>query len=130
MERERQLGLFGATALGVGAIVGGVILALAGVAFATTEPSAIMAFGLNGAIALLTATSFARLARRFPESGRLYTYPKKVLSIRAFLAENVGSWWDQVRGSRKRARKPLLSSNLTHAGSRPARGVWIETSWK
>ena len=32
MERERQLGLFGATALGVGAIVGGGIMALAGVA--------------------------------------------------------------------------------------------------
>lgn len=32
MEHERHLGLFGATTLGVGAIVGGGILALAGVA--------------------------------------------------------------------------------------------------
>ncbi|MYE35294.1 MAG: amino acid permease [Gemmatimonadales bacterium] len=78
---ERHMGLYGATALGVGAIVGGGILALAGVAFATAGPAAMLAFGLNGGIAFLTAMSFARLARRFPESGGIYTYAKKVLSI-------------------------------------------------
>ena len=66
MLQERHLGLFGATALGVGAIVGGGILALAGVAFAVTGPGAILAFALNGALAFLTVASFARLARRFP----------------------------------------------------------------
>ena len=80
-EHERHLGLFGATTLGVGAIVGGGILALAGVAFSAAGPAAILAFALNGGIALLTASSFARLARRFPESGGIYTYAKKVLSI-------------------------------------------------
>ena len=72
MTGDRHLGLFGATAIGVGAIVGGGILALAGVAFATTGPAAVVAFGLNGAIAFVTAVSFARLARRFPESGGTY----------------------------------------------------------
>lgn len=56
-------------------------LALAGVAFATTGPSAVVAFGLNGAIAFLTAASFARLARRFTDSGGLYLYARKLLSI-------------------------------------------------
>ena len=69
---RRTLGLWGATGVGVGAIVGGGILALAGVAFATTGPSAILAFALNGGIALLTAFSFAELASRFPESGGTY----------------------------------------------------------
>ncbi|MXX68627.1 MAG: amino acid permease [Gemmatimonadales bacterium] len=78
---ERHMGLYGATALGVGATVGGGILALAGVAFATAGPAAILAFAFNGGIAFLTAMSFARLARRFPESGGIYTYAKKVLSI-------------------------------------------------
>ena len=77
----RHLGLFGSTALGVGAIVGGGILALAGVAFATAGPAAIVAFALNGGIAYLTAASFAELARRFPESGGVYTYARKVVSI-------------------------------------------------
>ena len=41
---ERNIGLLGATGVGVGAIVGGGILALAGVAFATTGPAAVVAF--------------------------------------------------------------------------------------
>lgn len=80
-EAERTIGLFGATGIGVGAIVGGGILALAGVAFATTGPSAILAFTLNGVIALLTAWSFAQLATRFPESGGTYSFAKKVMAI-------------------------------------------------
>jgi len=80
-EAERTIGLFGATGIGVGAIVGGGILALAGVAFATTGPSAILAFALNGVIALITALSFARLAAKFPESGGTYTFAKKVMAI-------------------------------------------------
>ena len=79
--KERHLGRFGATALGVGAIVGGGILALAGVAFATAGNAAIVAFALNGGIAFLTAVSFARLASRYPESGGTYAYVKRVVSI-------------------------------------------------
>ncbi len=80
---KRTLGLLGATGVGVGAIVGGGILALAGVAFATTGPAAMVAFGLNGVIALLAALSFAEMASKFPESGGTYTYAKKVLTIEA-----------------------------------------------
>ena len=78
-----RLGLFGATSVGVGAIVGGGILALAGTAFANTGPSAMLAFLLNGIIAMLTALSFAEMASRFPESGGTYTFSRKVLSVEA-----------------------------------------------
>lgn len=80
---ERTIGLLGATGIGVSAIVGGGILALAGVALATTGPGAIVAFALNGAIALITALSFAEMSAAFPESGGTYAFAKKVLSIRA-----------------------------------------------
>ncbi len=96
MESQRHLGLFGATALGVGAIVGGGILALAGVAFATTGPGAIVAFGLNGGIAFLTAVSFAQLARRFPESGGIYTYAKKVVSIEVAFVVGWVVWFASI----------------------------------
>ena len=83
---ERTIGLFGATGIGVGAIVGGGILALAGVAFSTTGPAAIVAFALNGLIALITALSFAEMSAAFPESGGTYAFAKKVFSVRsAFL---------------------------------------------
>lgn len=69
--------------VGVGAIVGGGVLALAGVAFATAGPAALVAFAANGVIAILTALSFAEMSARFPESGGTYTFAKKVLSVEA-----------------------------------------------
>jgi len=95
-EDRRTLGLVGATGVGVGAIVGGGILALAGVAFATTGPSAIIAFLLNGAIALITALSFAELASRFPESGGTYTYARKALTVEAAFAVGWVVWFASV----------------------------------
>ena len=83
---QRSIGFWGATGIGVGAIVGGGILALAGVAFSATGPSAIVAFALNGVIALLTVLSFAEMSSAFPESGGTYSYAKKVLKAEpAFL---------------------------------------------
>jgi len=93
---QRILGLAGATLIGVGAIVGGGVLALAGVAFATTGPGAIVAFALNGAIAILTALSFSELASRFPESGGTYTYARKVLTVEAAFAVGWVVWFASV----------------------------------
>ncbi len=75
------MGLFGATGIGVGAMVGGGILALAGVAFAATGPSAILAFVLNGVIALITALTFAEMAAANPQSGGTYTFAKKAMTV-------------------------------------------------
>ena len=96
LDSQRTIGLFGATSLGVGAIVGGGILALAGVAFATAGPGAIVAFALNGVIAFLTATSFAYLARRFPESGGIYAYSRKVLSIEVAFVVGWVVWFASI----------------------------------
>ncbi len=93
---RRTLGLLDATGVGVGAIVGGGVLALAGVGFATTGPGAILAFALNGAIALLTALSFAELASRFPESGGTYTYARKVLTVEAAFGVGWVVWFASV----------------------------------
>ena len=92
----RTLGLWGATSVGVGAIVGGGILALAGVAFATTGPGAILAFALNGMIALLTALSFAELSARFPESGGTYMYARKAMSIESAFVVGWVVWFASV----------------------------------
>jgi amino acid transporter/nucleotide-binding universal stress UspA family protein len=93
---SRTLGLMAATGVGVGAIVGGGILALAGVAFETTGPSTILAFLFNGGIALITAISFAELASRFPESGGTYTYARKVLTVEAAFAVGWIVWFASV----------------------------------
>jgi amino acid transporter/nucleotide-binding universal stress UspA family protein len=93
---ERSIGLLGATGIGVGAIVGGGILALAGVAFAATGPGAILAFALNGFIAVLTALSFAEMSSAFPESGGTYTFAKKVLSVRAAFMVGWVVWFASI----------------------------------
>ncbi len=95
-DSRRSIGLIGATLIGVGAIVGGGILALAGIAFATTGPSAIVAFAVNGGIAVLTALSFAQLATRFPESGGTYTYARKVLAVDAAFAVGWVVWFASI----------------------------------
>ena len=99
VDSERTLGLFGATGVGVGAIVGGGILALAGAAFAATGPSAVVAFGLNGFIAILTALSFAEVSSKFPQSGGTYTFAKKVLSVEAAFTVGWVVWFASIVAS-------------------------------
>ncbi len=93
---KRTIGLFGAIGVGVGAIVGGGILALAGVAFTTTGPGALAAFALNGVIAVLTALSFAELSVLFPQSGGTYTFAKKVLSVGTAFAVGWVVWFASI----------------------------------
>ena len=92
----RAIGLAGATGVGLGAIVGGGILVLAGVAFRTTGPGAIAAFAANGLIAVVTALSFAELSAAFPESGGAYTYARKVLSVPVAFAVGWVLWFAYI----------------------------------
>ena len=92
----RHLGLRAATGVGVGAIVGGGILVLAGAAFRETGPSAILAFALNGFVAVLTALSFAEMSSMFPESGGAYTFAKKVLTVRAAFGVGWVLWFAYI----------------------------------
>ena len=93
---ERRIGLFAATGVGVGAIVGGGILALSGVAFATTGPAALVAFAVNGLIAFFTALSFAEMASKFPESGGTYAFSRKVLSVEAAFTVGWVVWFASI----------------------------------
>jgi amino acid transporter/nucleotide-binding universal stress UspA family protein len=92
----RSLGLLGSTGIGVGAIVGGGILVLAGVAFRSTGPAALVAFALNGLVAFLTALSFAEMSAAFPESGGAYLFAKKLLNVRAAFAIGWVLWFAYI----------------------------------
>ncbi len=96
LDGRRHFGLMGTIGVGVGAIVGGGILALAGVAFATAGPAAIVAFALNGLIAIVTALSFAELSTTFPESGGTYTFAKKVVSVEVAFAVGWVIWFASI----------------------------------
>lgn len=96
VQRQRHLGLFDATGIGVGAIVGGGILALAGTALVATGPGAWIAFALNGVIAIITALSFAELSTAFPQSGGTYLFAKRVLSVGAAFSVGWVVWFASI----------------------------------
>jgi basic amino acid/polyamine antiporter, APA family len=93
---HRTMGLFAATGVGVGAIVGGGVFVLAGVAYASAGVAALVAFALNGAVAFLTAMSFAEISSAFPQSGGAYNFAKKVLSVRAAFAVGWILWFAYI----------------------------------
>jgi amino acid transporter/nucleotide-binding universal stress UspA family protein len=93
---QRRIGVFGATAVGVGGIVGGGLLILAGAAFGIAGPSFLLAFVLNGIVAALTAMSVSEITVAFPESGGAYNFAKKVLSVRAAFAVGWVLWFAYI----------------------------------
>jgi amino acid transporter/nucleotide-binding universal stress UspA family protein len=82
--------------IGLGGIIGGGILLLAGPAFASAGPAAILAFALNGVVAWGTAMSLCEISTMFPESGGAYTFAKKVLSVRAAFAVGWVLWFAYI----------------------------------
>lgn len=127
------MGLAGATGVGVSAIVGGGLLALAGVAFAEAGPSAILAFALNGVIAFITVLTFAEMSTRFPESGGTYTFAKKVLSVEAAFGAGWVVWFASIvaavlYGLGSAAFATVAISNVWDALAGDAPG-WITGRW-
>jgi amino acid transporter/nucleotide-binding universal stress UspA family protein len=74
---SQDLGLFEATMIGIGAMIGAGIFVLTGIAAGVAGPASILAFALNGVVTLLTALSYAELASAYPESGGGYSYIRK-----------------------------------------------------
>jgi amino acid transporter/nucleotide-binding universal stress UspA family protein len=58
-----------------------------------------VAFALNGFVAVLTALSFAELSSAFPESGGTYTFAKKVLSVQAAFMVGWVVWFASIAAS-------------------------------
>ncbi|MCB2156236.1 amino acid permease [bacterium] len=125
--QERHIGLFSATSIGIGAIVGGGILALAGTAFVEAGPGAIVAFALNGVIAVLTALTFAELSTAFPESGGTYLFSKRVLSVGAAFVVGWIVWFASIVAAALYAMgfASFLIGSL--AAAYPETPAWITT---
>ncbi len=73
----RDLGLFDASMIGIGAMIGAGIFVLTGIAAGEAGPASLLAFGLNGLVTLLTALSYAELASAYPRAGGGYAFIKK-----------------------------------------------------
>jgi amino acid transporter len=73
------MGLAEATLIGVGAMVGAGIFVLTGIAAGAAGPALILAFTLNGLVALTAGMSYAELGSAFPQAGGGYAWAKMAL---------------------------------------------------
>ena len=71
---ERTIGLFGATTIGVGALMGAGVYVLIGLAAGVAGPSVWISYVICGGLAFLSTLLFAELARLVPISGGGYAY--------------------------------------------------------
>ncbi len=76
---ERTMGLFGATTIGVGALMGAGIYVLIGAAAGESGPSVILTYLITGILAYATTLMYAEMGRIIPRSGGGYTYSYDIL---------------------------------------------------
>ncbi|MDD1773751.1 MAG: amino acid permease [Methanomassiliicoccales archaeon] len=77
---KRTLGLFDATSIGIGAIVGAGIFVVTGIAAGLAGSALIISMLIAGTISLLTALSFAELSAYLPKEGGVYEFAYQLIS--------------------------------------------------
>lgn len=77
---RRNLTLFDATALALGAIIGAGIFVISGVASGLAGPAVILSIIIAGVVSSFTAFSFVKLSSKFVQEGGPYVYSKQVIS--------------------------------------------------
>jgi len=80
-DEKRSVGIVGGTAIGIGGMVGGGIFAVLGVAATQAGGATPLAFLLAGAVAALTAFSYAKLSVRFQSAGGTVTFIDRVFGV-------------------------------------------------
>src|SRR5882757_2980246 len=78
-ELRRQLGLKDAVVVGLGAMIGAGVFAAFAPAAGVAGSGLLIGLALAGLVAFCNATSSARLAARYPESGGTYVYGREWL---------------------------------------------------
>ncbi len=76
---SKDLGLFDATMIGVGAMIGAGIFVLTGIAAGITGPALILVFILNGLLTLPTLMTYAELGSAYHSAGGGYLWIKAAL---------------------------------------------------
>lgn len=80
MRLQRELGIFGAIMMGLGAMVGTGVFVSIGIAAGIAGPAVILAVALAAGVAICNGLSSAQLAASYPVSGGTYEYGYKYLS--------------------------------------------------
>ena len=93
----RTLGLASTVSIGIGGMVGGGIFAVLGLSIELARGAAPIAFLIAGGVALLTATSYARLSVAYPSRGGTVTFLNETFGSGVFVGGlNVLLWLSYV----------------------------------
>jgi APA family basic amino acid/polyamine antiporter len=84
---RQTLGLFDATAIGIGAIIGGGIFVVTGIVAGLAGPALVLSIVIATIVAMLTALSLVELTTWLPAEGSVYEYANRLVSpFAGFLA--------------------------------------------
>jgi APA family basic amino acid/polyamine antiporter len=92
----RTLGLASTTALGLGAMIGAGIFVLTGMGAGEAGPALILAFALNGVIAVIVGVCYAELAAMLPRDGGAYVWAKPAFGPLLGFSAGWLSWFAQT----------------------------------
>lgn len=87
-ELRRHLGVFDAVVIGLGSMIGAGVFAALAPAAGAAGSGLLLGLALAGVVAYCNATSSARLAARYPQSGGTYVYGR----------ERLGDFWGYLAG--------------------------------
>ncbi|MCF8032030.1 MAG: APC family permease [Desulfarculaceae bacterium] len=92
-----KIGYWEASAIGVGGMVGGGIFAVLGLSVQLARGGTPVAFAIAGAVALITAYSYAKLSVRYPNRGGTVVFLDRVFGVNYFTGSaNVLLWLSYV----------------------------------
>ena len=93
---KRDMTLTGLVMLAVGAMIGAGVFLLVGMAAGQAGPGLILAFFLNGIIALIVGSCYAELISAVPRAGGVYHWSRIALSPQAGFFSGWMSWFAQA----------------------------------
>jgi APA family basic amino acid/polyamine antiporter len=79
MSLKREIGIFGASMMGLGSIIGTGVFVSIGIASSIAGPAVVIAIAIAAAVAACNALSSAQLAANHPVSGGTYEYGYRYL---------------------------------------------------
>ncbi|WP_272700211.1 APC family permease [Desulfovibrio sp. Fe33] len=95
--KDNKMGLWGAVSIGVGGMVGGGIFAVLGLSVQLAGGGTPVAFALAGLVALVTASSYARLSVRYAGAGGTVVFLDRIFGNSMHVgALNVLLWFSYV----------------------------------
>ena len=93
---ERDLGLYSAVTISMGAMIGSGIFVLPALGFKKAGPAVIVAYLLAGVVVMPAALSKAEMATAMPESGGTYLYIDRAMGPLAGTVAGLGAWFSLV----------------------------------